>query len=130
MSSKKNFPTVFFADDGTSAFYVKNEKTAYWISFSPMTRPMPGEEGWPITSISKISGVKSVAKDLKHATDPSDYNRKLSPKDKEDMWLEPMEEAPRADDYIRYQGIVDKYGENYSRSKDYERVFGKQKAKA
>lgn len=129
MNSNQTYPRILLADDGTSVLYVKDENTAYWINYSPMARPMEGESAWPVTNISKVSGKKDVSVDLHNAIDPSEYNRKLSPEDKDDFTLEPMYESKDESDFIHYQNMIEKYGENYSRGKsdDFERVFGKKK---
>lgn len=97
-----DFPQIF--SDDTDVIYVKDKSTAFIISFNPITRPQPGEESWPIDNIDKVESKDDVMIDL---------------------GIEGETKNAKPEDIKRYGGIIEKYGESYSRRNDYERVLGK-----
>lgn len=98
--------------------YVRDEETAFIVSFNPISRPMPGELSWPLESISKIEGSLNVCLLLNDAIEPD-----LTDEDSDEN-IEPMYDIEVDSDVINtWEGYITKYGDAYNRAVDYDKVF-------
>ena len=128
MNSNQTYPRVFHDSEDPCTLYVKDAATAFWISFNPMTKPKPGEEGWPVNNITSIKGEKEVAKVIADSLNPPRETDGLTEEEEADEpeYRDPMEEVKGWD--TDYDAMIAKYGESYDRRKDYDRVFNTAKA--
>lgn len=104
----KNYPLVFAGEVDPAYLYVKNAETAYYINFNPMSRPKPGEESWPVENITKVTGADKVSKAIKDCQT-------------EEEGCDVMAEVP-ADGSRNFDELISRYGEDYERSKHYDRI--------
>ena len=68
--NSESYPRIYADVNDPVELYVRDANTAFLFSFNPVSRPMPGEESWPITSIVKIEGTEEVKKMIHDCLNP------------------------------------------------------------
>ena len=118
MTTESSYPQVYHDKHDPVILYVRDENTAFFLSFNPISRPRPGEESWPLTNLDKITGVEEVKKTIHAALNPD-----TSDPDP-DMHFDAMDRSGRErEDVERMEKLILKYGESYNVRADYDRVF-------